>query len=247
MQVNFQHKSGPLQVLLAYTYGQSMDTSSAFGEQGAPLAPNFNPNLTRGLSSFNIPQNFVISYSYRPFDKLGGPKMLVKGWQLSGVTTLSNGLPVYLFENDDNSLLGTGYSGPLPLGIDTPNYSGGAVRKLNPRNSSGSFFDSSQFTAETIGHLGTARRRFFQGPGINNFNTSLSKDTTFFDRYTLQFRAEFFNVFNHTQFNAVDGNCGSATAVAVGAPPQGCSNPDFGVANSSADPRIGQLALKLQF
>jgi len=242
LQVNFQHKSGPLQVLLAYTYGQSMDTSSAFGEQGAPLAPNFNPKMTRGLSSFNIPQNFVISYTISPFDKLGGPKMLVRGWQLSGVTTFSNGLPIYLFENDDNSLLGTGYSGPLPLGIDTPNFVGGSVKKLNARSSSRSFLDSSQFTSETIGHLGTARRRFFQGPGINNFNTSLSKDTTFFDRYTLQFRAEFFNVFNHTQFNTVDGNCGSASTVTPN-----CTNSDFGVATSAADPRIGQLALKLQF
>jgi outer membrane receptor protein involved in Fe transport len=232
-QINFQHKSGPLQVLVGYTYGKALDTSSAFGEQAAPMTPNFNPNMTRGLSSFNIPQNVVMSYNYTlPFAKLGGPKMLVDGWQLSGITTFSKGLPVYIFENDDNSLLGTDNSGPLPLGIDTPNYSGGSVQKLNARNPTHAFFDTSKFSAEPIGHLGTARRRFFQGSGINDFNTSLSKDTTFFDRYTLQFRAEFFNVFNHTQFSAVDGNFNSST---------------FGQATSAADPRIGQLALKLQF
>jgi hypothetical protein len=240
LQVNFQHKSGPLQVLVGYTYGQSMDTSSAFGEEGEPANPYgmnpIPPNRTRGLSSFNIPENLVISYNYSPFDKLRGPKMLVRGWQLSGVTTFSKGIPVFLFENDDNSLLGSSFSGPLPLGIDTPNFSGGRVKTQNPRSTPDHYFFNSpanvQFSAESIGHLGTARRTFFEGPGLNNFNTALSKDTKFFDRYTLQFRAEFFNVFNHTQFALVSGNFNSG---------------QFGQVTNAADPRIGQLALKLLF
>jgi hypothetical protein len=229
-QVNFKHQSGSLQLLLGYTYGKAMDDSSAFGEQVNP----YNPSLTRALSSFDLPQNFVASYNYvLPTAKFGGPKMLVAGWALSGIINYSRGLPVYIYENDDNSLLGTDNSGPLPLGIDTPNYSGGKVGTKNPRNSSNYFFDISGFSAETIGQLGTARRRFFSGPGIDNYNMSLLKDTKFFDRYTLQFRAEFFNVFNHTQFNAVNGNFDNTTA--------------FGQVTGAADPRIGQLALKLQF
>jgi hypothetical protein len=80
--------------------------------------------------------------------------------------------------------------------------------------------------------LGTSRRRFFNGPGIDNYNVSLLKNTNFGDRYSLQFRAEFFNVFNHTQFSAVDGNFNS---------------PTFGEATAAAAPRIGQMALKLSF
>jgi hypothetical protein len=228
-QVNFKHRSGPLQVLLGYTYSKSLDDSSAFGEQVNP----FNPNLTRALSSFDIPHNFVASYNYDlPTAKLGGPKMLVAGWALSGIINYSRGLPVYIYENDDRSLLGTDNSGPLPLGIDTPNFSGGKVEIKNPRNSTNNYFGTSGFSAETIGQLGTSRRRFFSGPGIDNYNMSLLKDTKFFDRYTLQFRAEFFNVFNHAQFSAVNGNFNSST---------------FGQATGAADPRIGQLALKLQF
>lgn len=228
-QVNFKHSSGPLQVLLGYTYSKAMDNSSAFGEQVNP----FNPSLTRGLSSYDQPQNFVASYSYSlPTARLGGPKMIVDGWQLSGIITYSRGLPVYIYENDDHSLLGTDNSGPLPLGIDTPNFSGGSVKIMNPRKSNNNYFDASAFSAEPIGQLGTARRRFFSGPGLDNYNIALLKNTVFAERYTLQFRAEFFNVFNHTQFSSVNGNFNSST---------------FGKATAANGPRIGQLALKLSF
>jgi hypothetical protein len=228
-QVNFKHRSGPLQVLLGYTYSKAMDDSSAYGEQVNP----FNPTLSRGLSSYDQPQNFVASYTYDlPIDRLRGPKKVVDGWQLSGITNYSRGLPVYIYENDDHSLLGTDNSGPLPLGIDTPNFSGGSVKIMNPRTSNYGYFDTSKFSAEPIGSLGTSRRKFFSGPGLDNYNTSLLKNTQFAERYTLQFRAEFFNVFNHTQFSAVNGNFNA---------------PTFGEATAANAPRIGQLALKLSF
>jgi hypothetical protein len=228
-QVNFRHSSGPLQLLLGYTYSKALDDASAFGEQVNP----FNPQFSRGLSSFDIRNNFVVSYTYDlPLGKLGGPKQLVNGWQLSGVTVFSSGIPVYIFENDDNSLLGTPNAGPLPLGIDTPNFAGGSVHILDPRNARRAYFDKGQFSAEPIGQLGTARRRFFHGPGINNFNVALAKNTRLAERYNLEFRAEFFNIFNHAQFSSVDGNFNSST---------------FGQAIHARDPRIGQLALKFAF
>ena len=75
-------------------------------------------------------------------------------------------------------------------------------------------------------------QRFFQGPGLNNFNLALSKRTALFARAGMDFRAEFFNIFNHTQFSSVDGNFLSST---------------FGQAIHAQDPRIGQLGLKLTF
>jgi hypothetical protein len=229
LQVNFRHTSGPRQLLLGYTYSNALDDSSAFGEQVNP----FGLQLSRGLSSFDIRHNFVVSYTYDlPLGRLGGPRNLVNGWQLSGVTTFSTGIPVYIFENDDHSLLGTNNAGPLPLGIDTPNFAGGSVHILDPRNTTRLYFDASQFSAEPIGQLGTSRRRFFHGPGINNFNMALSKSTRFSEKYNLEFRAEFFNIFNHTQFSNVDGNFNSST---------------FAQAIHAHDPRIGQLALKFAF
>ena len=229
-QIDYRHSSGPLQLLLGYTYSKALDDASGFGEQVNP----FDVRLSRGLSSFDIRNNFVVSYSYElPLGKLGGPKQLVNGWQLSGITTFSSGIPVYVFENDDNSLLGTTFAGPLPLGVDTPNFAGGSVHLLDPRKSANNqYFDTAKFSPEPLGQLGTSRRRFFAGPGINNFNFALAKNTRFGERYNLEFRAELFNIFNHAQFANVQGNINAS---------------NFGQATSARDPRIGQLALKFAF
>ena len=232
LQVSFRHQSGPLQLLIGYTYSKAMDDASGFGEMVNP----FNIARSSGLSSYDIPQNFVVSYTYLlPIAKMGGPKMLVDGWRWSGITTFSNGLPVYIYENDDRSLLGTDDSGPLPIGIDVPNYSGGPIKKLNPRKLGNAHFGTSGFSMEPIGQIGTSRRSFFIGPGLNNFNMELSKDISFSERYALQFRAEFFNVFNHTQFQGAPQTTGNF------------DSSEFGQSPAAEDPRIGQLALKLRF
>src|SRR5208337_2455929 len=105
------------------------------------------------------------------------------------------GLPVTLYETDDNSLLGTAVAGPLPIGMDTPLFTGTSIHKKSPRSSSTApFFDASQFVTEPIGTLGS-RRRFFHGPGLNNWDMALLKDTRLSETAKLQFRAEFFNLF----------------------------------------------------
>jgi hypothetical protein len=226
-QLNLRHTSGRLNTLVGYTYSKSLDNSSGYGEQVNP----FNPKLSMGLSAFDVTHNFVVSYSYRlPLDKLGGPKQLMDGWALSGITRFATGVPVIIYENDDNSLLGTQFTGPITLGIDTPNLVG-PVHTSDPRK--GPYFDPSAFAAETIGQLGTARRRFFHGPGINNWDMALLKETKLTERMNLEFRAEFFNLFNHAQFGAVNANFSAGRG--------------FGFATSAAPPRIGQLSFKLIF
>jgi hypothetical protein len=228
LQVNVRHTAKSLTFLAGYTYSKSLDDSSAYGEQVNP----FNHKLSRALSAFDQTHNFVFSYSYNlPFDKLGGPKRLTAGWQLSGITRLATGLPVTLYETDDNSLLGTANSGPLPIGMDTPLFIGTSIHHENPRTT-GQYFDPSQFIAEPIGTLGS-RRRFFHGPGQNNWDMALLKDTRLSETTRLEFRAEFFNLFNHTQFNAVNGDYSGG--------------PGFGGALSTQPSRIGQLSLKLLF
>ena len=184
------------------------------------------------LSAFDVTHNFVVSYNYElPLDKLASNRF-TKGWALSGITRFATGTPVTLIENDNNSLLGTQFTGPIPLGLDVPNYNGSSVHILDPRNKGGQYFDATPFSLEQIGQLGNARRRFFHGPGINNFDLALLKDTKLTETIDLQFRAEFFNVFNHTQFQNANGNISSTS---------------FGFVQGAADPRIGQLSLKLNF
>jgi len=137
-----------MEFLAGYTYSKAMDNASGYGE-----GINFlNPNQ-RSLSSFDATHNFVISYDYQlPIYKLGSNR-LTKGWTVSGVTRFSTGLPVTLLETDDNSLLGTGGSGPIQLPIDRPNYAPGSLDFTNPRSRQ-PYFNTSLFSFETVGQLG---------------------------------------------------------------------------------------------
>ena len=137
---------------------------------------------------------------------MGGPKRLTNGWAISGITRFSTGLPVTLVEADDQSLLGTAFGGPIPLPVDTPQMVG-PLRKTNPRKAT----NGSSFLVRRLSGLGVwaaegmPRRRFFHGPGINNWDIALLKDTAITERFGLQFRAEFFNIFNHAQFLTPSG------------------------------------------
>jgi len=227
-QIEWRHTSGRLQTLVGYTFSKSLDDSSGYGEQINPV----NARLSRGLSAFDSTHNFVISYSYTlPFDRLGGPKKLTNGWQISGITRFATGLPVTMVETDDHSLLGTAFGGPITLPVDTPNLVG-PLNITDPRKTAGQYFSPTAFASTALGLEGTANRRFFHGPGINNFDFTLLKNTYLTERMDLQFRVEFYNIFNHAQFLTPSGIMPAAS---------------FGQVPGARDPRIGQLSLKLNF
>jgi hypothetical protein len=147
---------------------------------------------------------------------------------VTGITRFTTGLPVTLHQPGDLSLCGCAQSD-----VDKPNYSGAAIQFSNPRMAAGhQYFSTTAFTPETLGVPGNANRRFFHGPGLNNWDFGLLKDAKIREGMALQFRAEFFNFFNHAQFGLPNGTFGSAT---------------FGDSTTAADPRIGQLAVKLLF
>jgi len=226
LQASLQYTTKSLKFLAGYTLSKSLDNSSGWVEE-----VNFENHKDVALSAFNQPQNFVLNYSYSlPFDRLAGPKRLTEGWQLSGITRFSSGDPVDLYEMDDNSLLGTVDAGMIPIGIDSPLFLGKSIQRTNVRKT-GDYFNPAQFEAEPIGTLGSSRR-FFSGPGLNDWDMSLLKNTKINERTTLEFREEFFNLFNHTQFDSVDGNINDST---------------FGSALGAQAPRIGQFSLKLSF
>src|ERR1700719_105147 len=227
-QINYRHTSGRLQTLIGYTFSKAFDDASGYGEQINPV----NHRLIRGLSAFDSTHNFVASYSYTlPIDKLSGPKALTNGWGISGITRFSTGLPVTLVETDDHSLLGTAFGGPIVLPVATPDQVG-PVAIEDPRKTGGQYFNPSAFASSAVGLEGNARRRFFHGPGINNFDFALLKDTRITERFDLQFRGEVFNLFNHAQFLTPSGILGSGS---------------FGQVPGTLPGRIGQLSLKLYF
>ena len=233
VELSARHTSGRLEFSAAYTFGKSMDESSNPAEEVNPT----NPALSYAISSFDVKQNFVVSYEYQlPFDSLFGPSRLTTGWSISGITRYASGFPVTMINNGDNSLLGTNPNGINNSSIDEPDYSGGPLRlSRNPRTNGDSYFSTSVFSMNALGTPGTAKRRFFYGPGADNYDMSVAKNLPLVESKVLLFRIEAFNVFNHTQFNgpsAVDGDIGSST---------------FGDAISAAAPRILQAALKLSF
>src|SRR5277367_6134291 len=243
LQVSYRHTSGRLQTLVGYTLSKAFDDSSGYGEQINPI----NHRLSRGLSAFDSTNNFVASYNYSlPIDKLGGPSRLTHGWAISGITKFATGLPVTLVETDDQSLLGTGFGGPITLPVDTPNLVAPVVIE-NPRNTGGQYFSTSSFGPSDLGSQGDSRRRFFHGPGINNWDFAVVKDTRITERVNLQFRAELFNMFNHTQFLTPSGITGFTPippAQGGGFAPTSAS---FGQVPGTLPGRIGQLSLKLYF
>jgi hypothetical protein len=234
LQASLKHAQKYANFLVAYTYEKSIDNGSTSFDATNP----FNPRASRALSVFDVPQDLTISYTVQlPFDKLTGgvAKRLTSGWAISGIAIFAKGEPVQISEpSDDLSLSGT-----FADTIDEPSYNPNGGRLFvnrNPRNSAGQpYFNPNYFQAEPTGQVGNVMRRFFIGPGINNFDMALLKDTQLTENTQLQFRAEAFNVFNHAQFNNPSGNFDNS------------GNGGFGYVTSALNPRIMQLALKLLF
>ncbi|WP_158944775.1 carboxypeptidase-like regulatory domain-containing protein [Granulicella sp. S190] len=226
-----RHRS---QLLLSYTYAKSIDQGSSLGEQLNPI----DPRQSRTISAWDLKHDFVASYNWAlPIATLlHKSNRLTEEWSLSGVTRFASGFPVTLFDNSDNSLLGTLGNGANNYLLDTPQYLPGPLHiNTNGRNGRPAF-NTALFPEEQLGQLGNAKRRNFYGPGISNFDMALQKGLRFADARSLEFRLESFNTFNHTQFYgpaAVDGQVEDTQ--------------NFGKIVSAAAPRLVQLAAKFSF
>ena len=231
LQVSLRHTGARLEVSAGYTYSKALDDASNLGEEVNPI----NPALSYGLSSFDLRHNFVASYVYKlPFETLfRTANQWTQGWEISGITRFSTGFPVTLYSYGDNSLLGAEPNGINNYGVDVPDYTGGPLElNHNPRNGL-PYFSVSQFSINALGTPGNVPRRFFSGPGVDNYDMALAKTIRLGESKALQLRAEAFNVFNHAQFfgpQAVDGNIGSAT---------------FGQVINADPPRLIQLGAKI--
>jgi hypothetical protein len=231
-EVNLRYAGKRSDFLLGYTFSKSIDEGSNLGEQ----INLFNIRRSRSISSFDMKHNFVASYNYTlPFDQFFPPNRLTEGWTISGTTRFSTGFPVTMYNNTDSSLLGTFGNGVNNDLVDSPNFTSGPLQiHTNPRDGQPAF-NTSLFSLPSLGQQGTSARRFFYGPGVENFDLTLAKRLRLSESKSIQFRLEAFNVFNHAQFYgpaSVDGNI---------------SNSTFGQVVSAAAPRLVQLATKINF
>jgi hypothetical protein len=240
-QARFQQRlSQGLSALVSYTWSKSIDdASNFFSSAGDPNFPQNSYNLSaeRGRSNFDVRHRFSASYVYdlplgrsrRYLSDNGWLTTLLTGWQTFGIVTLQTGRPftVALLQEIDNSgtgrsLLGFG-ANDRPNVVADPSLSNPTVER---------WFNTTAFVFPPPGTFGNAGRNIVDGPGFQNVNASLVKNTALTERVNLQFRGEFFNIFNHPNFGLPDNFLGS---------------PTFGRITTARDPRHVQFGAKLLF
>ena len=222
-----------LQFQVAYTWSKSIDNASSFENILKPICDRCN----RSLSLFDARHRFVISYLWQfPVPHYQGAKgKLVNGWAVSGITSFQTGFPIRLQSNNDSELeYSFDFELPGKPDLIAP------FHTQDPRTHGGYAFDPTAFALPTqtasstpLQLLGNAPRTICCGPGINNFDFSVQKITPVTEGTHIEFRAEFFNLFNHTQFLNPDGNITDGV--------------DFGRVKHTRDPRNIQFALKFAF
>jgi len=213
-------------LLVSYTWAKALDTfNAAYGTNASRDIKVYD----KGNSLYVAPQRFSVSYSYslpigrnRRFwsSAHGVADKLVSGWEVSGITTFQSGQYTTPYLPFDLPNLGP-FSGALPnrVGPVIP-----AHRTYN------NWWDSTGFAvpgcptivecSSEVHIEGNASKGSLQGPGINNWDISLEKNTSINERMRLQFRTEFFNAWNHTQFgnpnpNLIPGQFGQITSLLI--------------------------------
>jgi hypothetical protein len=225
-----------LGVQASYTYSKALDDTSAvlgglLGGSGtilqtAPQNP-WDPAAEKGPSTFDVTHVFAASIiQLLPFDRVSFmrplPRALTRGWQFLNITTLTTGSPFTIFSGVQQTGAGLG-GGDRPDLVSMPHLSTSRTAR-NDYFGMGSVGNKSFFnipinvpggTGPNQGRFGTLGRNTFRGPGFHDFDIALIKDTPFGHRGnaelgTLEFRAEFFNIFNIVNFglpsNIVNGS-----------------------------------------
>lgn len=210
---------GGLGLVASYRFSRSIDDATLIS-----MLPQDSHNLSaeRGLSDFHMKHRLVFSGTYNLPGLPGRRFAVIRGWQLQAIGTAQSGSPLSAIVSADIS--GTG--SPIvnrPNLIGNPNIS-------NPTPSR--FFDTNAFQIPAQGTFGNSGRNVIIGPGTWNVDTALSRTLRLSDSTRLQFRTDFYNVFNHPNFVAPPSMQNFA------------DSPDFGALFVARSPRIVQFGLK---
>ncbi len=211
-----------------YTWSHSIDTvgNDFGGGSGTPQDVRCRRPCERGNSNFDIRHRLTISAAYLlpVFAGKGVMHMMLGGWRINTNAILQSGLPFNLGLNNSANTNGAGGSRPDRIGSGV---------LPSDQRSLQRWFDAGAFAQPPNGRFGNAARNALYGPGRVNFDMSLFKDFAFSERAKLQFRSEFFNVFNTPQFGQPNGTI---------------FNPGVGqITSTVGNPRQIQLALRLAF
>ena len=230
-------------MLGSYTFSKTLDDVSSLNITGSAsqstagendLAQNpFNLPAEHGRSMFDARHRFVISYEWDlPFfaHEQNWYEHILGGWQLNGITTFMSGTPFTVYDSTAISAQGgapeiSGFPSDRPNLVGDPN--------AGPHTPD-QWVSRSAFQQVTqIGQFGNAGRNIVQGPGVQQWDFSALKTFRFTESKNLQFRAEFFNLFNHANFGLPVNDLNDQK--------------NFGKIQTSQPGRLVQVALKFLF
>ena len=238
-----------LSFLASYTYSHAIDDVSSFNISGSgsvqvagenDLAQNpFNLAAERGPSLFDARHRLVFSYQWSlPFwqHQQGWYQHVLGGWQLNGIATAMSGTPFTVFDSRDVSEQGgapeiTGFSANRPNLVTGQNPNSGP-RKVGEWLNPAAFARITPNPLSPVQQFGTAGRNIALGPRYSNWDFAATKNIRLAESKDLQFRVEFFNVLNHTNFHL---------------PNSDISSPTFNHILAAEPPRLVQFALKFLF
>ena len=221
-----------LRFQFSYTYSKILsDAESVFGSDFVSggehqLMDPYNPRLDRGIAGFSLKHNFVFNYSYEfPLALEGAAGKLMNGWQISGVTSLTSGAPHPVMSEwgSDNGSTGSSIT-------ERPNLVAGKTNNPVEGTTSGCgtfqagqklggpdlYFDPCNFEIGPKGFYGNLGRNTVIGPGLATVDFSLIKNTRITEGTNLQFRAEFFNLFNRANFGTPETFAFNSSGVRYG-------------------------------
>jgi hypothetical protein len=263
-----------LQLLASYTYAKSLDNASGTEDidASAILGNQFDSRANRGVSNFDRTHRFVLSYlwdlprpPFAPRSRAG--RLLLSNWQVAGIITAMSGQPIDIVDAAAASFYFGGIStGASSSGLSRPSWAPGATRDTASSNvPPGYFFNPFAFVRPVVQNgqpipssngeafaaaqgtdLGNVGRNVLRGSRQTNVDFSILKRFPLGEATSVEFRAEFFNLLNHVNFDTPNGNFNAAN---VNSNTGQIINPgDFGrITSTSNNPRLIQFALKLNF
>lgn len=226
-----------LQFGLAYTWSKWLNTVDFDDNTVSPFVParNFNYGFSGMDRTHNMRINFLYDLPTAPWNDIAS-RWVLNGWQVSGITSFISGAPANVgFSTSNNrDITGTPSSGARVVVT-------GKVELPKSERTFLRYFRTDVFQVPAVGTLGNGGKYLLRGPGINNFDLSVVKNFPIHEPLALQFRAEFYNAFNHTQFSGLNT---TAPFDANGNP---ITTSTFGQITAARTPRQIQLAVRFTF
>ncbi|HZS44808.1 MAG TPA: TonB-dependent receptor, partial [Blastocatellia bacterium] len=231
--------SGGLSFLVSYTRSKLLDEASSVFDASIltgpianfPVADSFRRILERDVSTGDMPNVFVTSFTYdlpfgagQRFLSEGILGKITEGWELAGAVTAESGLPLAVTQ-------ATNFNAFAGFGTQRPDLVGDPNLVASQRTTT-TFFNTAAFAVAPQFTIGTASRNPVRGPAYRDLDLAIIKRTRVKERYNLEFRAEVFNFTNTPP---------------LGTPNVVLGTPGFGSITSAGDPRVIQMALKLNF